>query len=107
MGDQDKVKEQLKAASELFDNDEFSEAAEAYRAILDSGITTTEVHLGLAKSLYYARKYDDAAKAYQAIQDSGTTTTEVHLGLAKSLYGAGNMTRRPKLTGQFVIQAQK
>jgi tetratricopeptide (TPR) repeat protein len=86
MEDQDKIKKALAAASQLLDKEEFSEAAKAYQAILDSGTRTTEVYLGLAKSQYAARKYDEAAKAYQAILDSGTKTAEIWRGLGSSLY---------------------
>jgi len=88
--------DKLKAAREMFDKGEFSEAAQAYKAILYSGTTTPEVRLGLAKSLCGAADYEKAAKAYQAILNWGTTTEEVRLGLAKSLCGAAEYEKATK-----------
>jgi thioredoxin-like negative regulator of GroEL len=106
MEDQE-IKGRLEAASKLLANEEFSEAAKAYRAILDSGTTTEEVRLGLAKSLYGAERYDEAVKAFQAILDSGTTTEEVRLGLAKSFHNAERYDEAEKAFQAILDSGQK
>jgi tetratricopeptide (TPR) repeat protein len=87
--------DKLKAARELLGKGEFSAAAKAYQAILDSGATATEVRPGLTKSLYGAGRCDEAAKAYQEIADSDKTL-EVRLDLAEFLYGAGRYDEAAK-----------
>src|SRR6266853_1149783 len=65
MEDQDEIKEPLSEASAMFDRNEFSEAATAYQAIVDSGTKTAAVYRGLGNSLCGSWKYDEAVAAFK------------------------------------------
>jgi len=80
----DELKEELKKGNDLFDQEKYEEAIQAYQMILEKAPETYVLYRNIGNSYFQMEKYEEAEEYYLKVLDNEPNDTESVLGIGNT-----------------------